>query len=315
MSLPDISVVMSVYNNADTLQAALDSILSQEGVDLEFIVVDDGSTDGSGAILDAAAKNDSRLKVVHKKNKGLTRSLIDGCSLVAAPWIARQDADDISFPGRLQALLALAGMNPDAILLATSCWCIGPRGERLRRAMCTSDSALARRQVLELGIGPPAHGSVMFLREAYQAVGGYRACFYYGQDSDLWMRLAEQGGLAYSNKIFYGYRFSPDSISGAHRRRQKQFGQLGQQCRDARRRGLGEESILARVQALSEDIRRGSRGSTARGLATGHYHLGCLLEHSDPAAAADYFREAIACDPLAVKPRLKLCWAKRRGRK
>ena len=74
---PDISVVMSVYNNADALPAALESILSQEGVELEFIVVNDGSTDSSATVLDEAAQKDARLKVVHKKNEGLTRALMD----------------------------------------------------------------------------------------------------------------------------------------------------------------------------------------------------------------------------------------------
>ncbi len=75
-SFPDISVVMSVYNNADTLPAALESVLSQEGIELEFIVIDDGSTDGSGEILDEMATRDSRLKIIRKQNEGLTRALI-----------------------------------------------------------------------------------------------------------------------------------------------------------------------------------------------------------------------------------------------
>ena len=98
---PEVSVVMSAFNDAVTLPAALESILSQQGVELEFIVVDDGSTDGSAAILDEAARKDARLKVVHRPNAGLTRALIAGCALASAPWIARQDADDVSQPGRL----------------------------------------------------------------------------------------------------------------------------------------------------------------------------------------------------------------------
>src|SRR6056297_3621885 len=108
---PDVSVVMSVYNNADSLPAALESILSQEGVALEFIVIDDGSTDGSGTILDEAAARDPRLKVIHKQNEGLTKALIEGCAMASAPWIARQDADDLSLPGRLKAQLDRA-MQP-----------------------------------------------------------------------------------------------------------------------------------------------------------------------------------------------------------
>ena len=310
--VPEISVVMGAYNNAATLRAALESILSQEGVELEFIVVDDGSMDGTAALLDEAARKDLRLKIVHKANEGLTRALIDGCARAVAPWIARQDADDVSLPGRLAALLELARRRPEAVLLASTSWCLGPQGERLRLASCTPDPELARRQVLDLGIGPPAHGSTMFSRAAYAAVGGYRDCFYYGQDSDLWMRLAERGGVAYLAEPFYAYRFGADSISGGRRSVQKAFGRLGRACRAARRAGRSEEPELARLRRLSDQVRRGRRPATRRGLAMGHYHVGCLLETSDPAAAADYFRAAVACDPLAWKARFKL-WRIRRG--
>ena len=312
MNAPAISVVMGVCNNAATLRAALESILSQTGPALEFIVVDDGSTDGTAAILDEAAKKEPRLKVVHKKNEGLTRALIDGCALATAPWIARQDADDVSLPGRLAALLDLARRQPEAVLLASSAWCVGPKGERLRLASCTPDPELARAQVLDLGIGPPAHGSTMFSRAAYEAVGGYRDCFYYGQDSDLWMRLAERGGVAYLAEPFYAYRFGADSISGGRRSVQKAFGRLGRECRAARRAGRSEEPALVRLRRLSDQVRRGRRPATRRGLAQGHYHVGCLLEASDPAAAADYFRAALMCDPLAWKARFKL-WRIRHG--
>lgn len=314
VSKPELSVVMGVYNNADTLQAALDSILSQDGVDFECIVVDDGSTDGSASVLDAAAQKDPRLRVVHKKNEGLTRALIDGCAMAAAPWIVRQDADDLSLPGRLAALLALAGRHPDAVMLASSSWCLGPKGERLRLAACTPDVDLARKQVLDLGIGPPAHGSVMFSSLAYRAAGGYRACFHFGQDSDLWMRLAERGGVAYTDEVLYAYRFSASSISGAWRKTQKAFGRLGRQCRSARRDGQSEEPLLAKVEELAKLVRNGRRPASARGLAMGHYHIGCLLEPSDRAAAAGYFRKAVECDPFAWKPRVKLLLANWRGR-
>ena len=307
-AVPMVSVVMGVFNNEDTLSAALDSVLSQEGVDLEFIVIDDGSTDGSAGILDRAALKDTRLKVIHKKNEGLTRALIDGCERAAAPWIARQDADDLSLPGRLAALLALAAQHPTAVLLATSAWCLGPRGERLRQAVCSADPALARRQLLDLdlNIGPPAHGSTMFLREAYRAAGGYRPCFYYGQDSDLWMRLAEQGGVVYAAELLYSYQFSAASISGGQRHVQKTFGRLGRQCRMARRSGRSEAPFLKQAQQLTDQLIHGGRKSSKRGLAMGHYHIGCLLEKSDPEAAAGYFRQAIACNPWALRSRLKL---------
>lgn len=305
---------MGVYNNAATLGAALESILSQEGVALEFIVIDDGSTDGSAAILDAAAKTDSRLKVVHKANEGLTRALIDGCALATAPWIARQDADDVSLPGRLAALLDLARRHADAVLLASAAWCVGPKGERLRLASCTPDPALARKQVLDLRIGPPAHGSTMFSRAACEAVGGYRDGFYYGQDSDLWMRLAERGGVAYLAEPLYAYRWEPGAISGAGRSLQRKFGRWGQACRRARAAGRSEDPWLRAATRLAEDIRAGRVGKTRpRDRALGLYHAGCLLERSDPVGARAYFRQAFAADPLCARAWFKLLRPRRQG--
>ncbi len=97
---------MSVYNSAGSLTRTLDSILLQEGVDFEFIVIDDGSTDGSGEILDQRAALDARLVVVHQDNAGLTAALKVGCELARGVYIARQDAGgDISMPSRLAVQL------------------------------------------------------------------------------------------------------------------------------------------------------------------------------------------------------------------
>src|SRR5262245_30164988 len=96
---PEVSVMMSVYNGASHLAATLDRILSQEGVALEFIVVNDGSTDKSSQILNDYAQRDSRLRVIHQENTGLTRALIRGCDAARGEFIARNDAGDISLPG------------------------------------------------------------------------------------------------------------------------------------------------------------------------------------------------------------------------
>jgi len=312
-----ISIVMGVHNNADTLPAALDSILSQEGVDFEFIVIDDGSTDGSGRILDKAAQNDSRLKVLHQQNTGLTRALIMGCRRAAAPWIARQDADEVSLPGRLAALWALHRKHPEAVLLATSVQVVGPEKEPLYQALRPSDPDLARQQVRDLGIGPAAHGSVMFSREAYRAVGGYRSEFYYGQDVDLWLRLSEAGGVAYDDAVLYECSLRPGSITGAQWKMQRAFGRLGRQCRDARRAGGSESPLLAKGQAMSRQIRRQPKQVIPRLQALSYYHIASLLEATNPVAAETYFRKALECDFWAWKAHVKiwrLKWRAWKGR-
>src|SRR5262245_38361435 len=132
MNKPDISVIMSVFNSAPTLAATLDSVLTQEGVDLEFIVIDDGSTDDSGAILEAYATQDPRLIVLHQNNRGLTSSLVRGCALAQGEFIARQDAGgDISLPGRLERQLAYFSSCPGVVMVSCGTRFIGPAGEIL----------------------------------------------------------------------------------------------------------------------------------------------------------------------------------------
>jgi glycosyltransferase involved in cell wall biosynthesis len=77
---PLVSVVLSVFNGERYLASAMESILSQEDVSLELIAVDDGSTDGSAAILDGYARGDSRLRVLRQPNRGLTQALVRGCA-------------------------------------------------------------------------------------------------------------------------------------------------------------------------------------------------------------------------------------------
>ena len=75
-----VSVVMSVYNGAATLRNSVESILAQQEVELEFVIVDDGSTDASAEMLEEFARADRRIRVIHQRNQGLTRSLIVGCA-------------------------------------------------------------------------------------------------------------------------------------------------------------------------------------------------------------------------------------------
>ena len=100
MILPRLSVAMSVYNNAAYLPHAIESILAQTFADFEFMIVDDGSTDESGAIIDRFASVDSRIRPIHQDNAGLIVSLNRMINRAQAPLIARMDGDDIALPER-----------------------------------------------------------------------------------------------------------------------------------------------------------------------------------------------------------------------
>src|SRR5688572_25142970 len=101
MNTPCVTVLMPVYNAEKYLKEAIDSILQQTLTDFEFLIIDDGSTDASVRIIRSYA--DSRIRLVQNEtNAGITVTLNKGIELAKAPLIARMDADDISYPMRLQ---------------------------------------------------------------------------------------------------------------------------------------------------------------------------------------------------------------------
>jgi glycosyltransferase involved in cell wall biosynthesis len=287
----------------------VESILAQADVQLELIVVDDGSTDGSGAMLDLLAKQDSRLRVIHQQNTGLTKALARGCAEARGEFIARQDADDVSLPGRLAQQAHM--LRSDATLSMVSCWAqaIGPGDERLWEIRRTSDPTEATDGLLNRRQGPPCHGTVMFRRSAYQAAGGYRWQFWFGQDSDLWLRLGDVGRLGYVPGSYYHFRIDENSISSRHRTVQNQFGELGHRCRACRLRGEPETALLGEAEWLRAVVINGRRGQGRRG--AGAYLIGrWLLRAGDPAAIR-YLRRATTLEPWNVKAWLSLLQARR----
>lgn len=289
-----ISVVMGVYNGAPTLGATLDSILGQTERDFECIVVDDGSTDATPSILAEYAARDPRIRIIRQDNTGLTRALIAGCAAARGQHIARHDAGDLSDPRRFAT--QKRALDADAGLVFVSSWTqyAGPELEPLWIARSTG-VALKPMCVLDLGVpgaltdGPTHHGSVMFRRQAYEQAGGYRASFYYGQDFDLWFRMAEIGKFQAIDEVLYTARITPDSITVAARKRQEAIGELSLRALFARQAGESDADILARAMAISR-----APLHSLRGRAGGLYFIGEALRRNGDRRATRYLRESIA---------------------
>lgn len=293
--VPEVSVVMSVFNGACYLHASIDSVLAQEGVDFEFIIVNDGSTDETPAILEEYAARDPRIRIIHQENQGLTKALIRGCAEARGEFIARQDADDLSLPGRLAAQVEL--LRSDDSLVFVSSWAevIGPCDEPLLLYRRPSDAEAATRLLLEGRTGPPGHGSVMFRRETYERVGGYRPELYYAQDSDLWLRFGLVGRLNYVPQLLYQYRIAAESISGLMHPYKVAFAEIVDELHAARLAGESESPILKWARSLPI---KGSIGGIRKSSvdATSYFIGRCLFSRSD-GRALGYFIDCLRANP------------------
>jgi glycosyltransferase involved in cell wall biosynthesis len=260
---PTVSVVISVYNDVNRVESAIRSVLDQTYQNLEVIVVDDGSSDGTSELLDRIAETDCRVRVLHQPNAGLTRALIRGCSQTSGEFIARQDSDDWSYPQRIAEQVAL--LETDARIGFVSCATqyIGPGKEPLAVVTRATDPEISTLGLLRERQGPPAHGSVMFRRSLYQRVGGYREEFYFAQDSDLWLRMAEHALIGFLPDVRYVCSQDMLSTSGAQRQIQGRFGELGWLCRVARLAGGDESACLLEAIALRDTFILAGRASLA----------------------------------------------------
>jgi len=191
--MPQVSIIMAVYNGLPFVREAVASILAQTLSDFEFIIINDASTDATRAAIEAF--NDPRIRLVNlEQNQGQTAALNWGLRLATAPFLARQDADDRSKPDRLATQVAFLAANPDHLMVGTATDLIDHRGVVSSVSEHpTSDAAV--RATFAGGNNCFFHGSVMFRREVLEKAGSYREGFRNSQDYDYWLRIAEHGKI------------------------------------------------------------------------------------------------------------------------
>ncbi|HYV44018.1 MAG TPA: glycosyltransferase [Myxococcaceae bacterium] len=198
MVRPFVSVLLPVRDAARTLEAAARSMLHQTYPRLEVWIVDDGSTDGSGEVAEALAREDGRVRVVRTGGKGLVAALELGRARCAGELVARMDADDESLPERLER--SVAALEADRSL-----WAVGTQVEIFRDDQPVSPNmqAYARwlngltdpeRLAAERFVDAPlCHPSALIRREALEAVGGWKDGAH-AEDFQLWLELLARGG-------------------------------------------------------------------------------------------------------------------------
>lgn len=208
-----VSVLMAVYNGMDFLQQAVDSILQQTHRNLEFIIVDDGSTDASSSLLREI--RDDRLKVVRQDNRGLAAALNRGLAECNSEFVVRMDADDISYPERIEILLQEWNAHGRPDVFGSNVDFITSSARYLWTSKVPTEHEAIKAQTLAGVGGVVIHPSVMLRKEAVMADGGYDASFRKnGQDFDLWLRMCERRRFGNTTRPLMRYRFSANQSTG-----------------------------------------------------------------------------------------------------
>lgn len=214
---------MPVYNGEKYLKASIESVLSQSFHDLEFLAIDDGSTDSSKNIIEEYQKKDNRIVYLkNKENIGLQKTLNKGLSFCKGEYIARIDSDDIWCDGdKLRKQINFLEKNPDYALIGTDMEMIGESGEKIQTVRFKKSDAEIRNSILFSS--PFAHPSVLINMKALQKMGFYSTEEKHRnvEDYELWLRLGMKYKFANLHDISLKYRIHSDSASVRNELRQR----------------------------------------------------------------------------------------------
>lgn len=217
MPRPAISVVMSVYNGERFLAPAIESVLAQDFGDFEFLILDDGSTDASPALIQRYAQEDPRIRATLRENRGLVASLNEMIEQASAPIVARMDADDICRADRFAKQVAFLADNPDYGVVGSWTEDIDADGQPYhltgKEHPETHEAFLV---AIENGWPLLCHPAAMFRRDVVRSVGGYHRAFRHCEDYDLWLRLASVTKLGSIPERLLRYRHYESQVSSRH---------------------------------------------------------------------------------------------------
>jgi hypothetical protein len=295
MHSPVVSVVMSVFNGQRFLAEAIESILSQTFRDFEFIIIDDGSTDGTAAILAHYQEIDSRIVVHNQQNKGLIASLNTGCGLSRGRYIARMDADDIAAPDRLHRQVKYLEGNPAVAVLGSSVNIIDDMGRHLSTPNFPTSDEKIKEWLFDLHLVPFSHPTLVFSAEKLRAIGGYRQAMLAAEDYDLLVRVAERWQIANLEEPVLNMRRHANSVSITNIRQQV-IAILGAWAASSMRRAgnpdpIDQEDPVSRGQLTSLGVSDAVFEESLMGVY--QYWIDVMLQGADKAGALRVMREAL----------------------
>lgn len=204
--LPLVSIVTPTYNQAEYLSETIESVLSQTYQRIEYIVLDDGSTDNTQEVL---SKFDGRIRHERHSNIGQAQTLNKGWSLCKGKYIGYLSSDDLLYPSAVSELVALLEKDQSIVCAFPDSDLIDNYSRVIKRNVChpfdLSDTVIRQ----ECYIGPGA----IFRKTAFYSLGGWREDLKLAPDREFWIRISSLGRIEMCNSVLAGYRMHSDSIS------------------------------------------------------------------------------------------------------
>jgi len=234
------------------------SVLEQTFTDFEFVIIDDGSTDGSTELLRKLADQDPRIVLIARENKGLIVSLNEGIDKARGQLIARMDGDDLCLPERFEQQVAFMREHPEASVVSCRVLCIDAQGWPIGEAHDNTTHQQLEDAMWGRGYGGwLSHPGAMIRTSMVRQVGGYKLEYPHAEDFELWLRLAEVGTLNALPQVLLRYRKHTQSVSAQHSG--KQWDSTMKAVRDAAaRRGVDppDPKVYGTVKPLTAaDVR------------------------------------------------------------
>ncbi len=216
--MPAVSVIMPAYNVAPYIAEAIESVLAQTFDDLELLIVDDGATDGSGAIAHTYAGRDPRVRVIHQDNAGISAARNHALRLARGATFAILDSDDAWDPRYLEAQMAMLEARPDVDIVTGNARFLGSRLDG-RPARPWPDPRPSPTLAVMLADETAIFIMSVFRRRVYDAIGGFDETMRTNEDYDFWLRAACAGFVFARNDRPLGrYRRRDDSLSASEQR-------------------------------------------------------------------------------------------------
>lgn len=201
-----ISVVMPVYNSEKYLEEAIESILTQTYSDFEFIIINDGSTDGSLEIIEKFQNYDKRIICISQENGGVASALNAGLLRAKGDYIVRMDADDVSYPNRLEVLNEFMECNKNVDICGS--WAL--KNGKQKMHVPIDDVGIKMQMLFFCSF---IHPTVIIRRSYLERTG----CIYNlvcAEDYDLWVRCSDTAVFANIPQYLLMYREHSNNISG-----------------------------------------------------------------------------------------------------